>query len=82
MTARELIALIRDLDAGLMNPDENYPGSYLDLMRWQQGGGGSTDSAAVTLVRQLAREKLGTFPLDEIGSSVLAEIDSSGREPA
>lgn len=75
MKAAELIALIRDLDTGLTDPEASYPGSYLQLSRWHKGSGG-TDSDATTIVRQLAREKLGSFPLEEIGAGVLTQIDA------
>lgn len=73
ITARALIALIRDLDLSGYEDVE-----HLDVSRWNAAGesGGRTDQAAMALVRQLARERLGTFALDEIGAATLSAIDA------
>lgn len=76
---QDLVALIRDLDRGAESQGHNQL-EYLEVMRWNQGGleGGNSDEKATALVRSLAREKLGTFPLEEIGAAVLTHIDSEG----
>jgi hypothetical protein len=73
-----LLALIRDIDRG---SDAGYDShnEYVQVMRWNKGGddsGGQDDDAATAIVRALLREKLGGFPLDEIGAAVLAQIDA------
>jgi len=73
--ARTLIGLIRDLDAQSIGGTDI---EYLDVLHWNTNGrdtGGCTDETALAIFRALLREKLGTFPLAEIGAAVLAQID-------
>jgi hypothetical protein len=78
--APTLIALIRHLDAGL-GSDSRWDEAgieYVEVRRWNadRESGNDQDEKATKLLRALLREKLGGFPLDEIGAAVLAEIDA------
>lgn len=70
---RRLIELIHGLDT-----DHEHPNDYISVTRWSNESG-SDDADLETLVRTLARERLGGFPLDELGAATLAEIDARGR---
>lgn len=72
--AGDLLRLIRDLDA-------HESVEHLEISNWCNSIG-ETDLVATRLVRQLAREKLGTFPLDDIGAAALAEIDARSADPS
>jgi hypothetical protein len=82
-TARELVALIRHLDIGAVAGSDFDAAEieYLDVTRWNgpEGSGGHSDARVHAIVRDLAREKLGSFPVEEIGAATLAELDGADR---
>jgi hypothetical protein len=73
--ALRLMTLIHELDIGLTNPEEGYEQPYLEIRRYL-GRDNEIATEATALIRALLREKLATFPLDELGTAVLAEIDA------
>ena len=75
--ARTLLRIIRELDVGLV-ADSNSDFPYLDITRWNGDGRGEgeTDEEATAAVRQLVREELGRFTLEEIAAATLADIDT------
>lgn len=76
ITVATLLALIDDLDrAEIVGRSTDI--EYLDVTRWNEGGreGGNSDEAAVALIRQLARERLGSFSVEDVGLEVLRRID-------
>lgn len=69
ITPGALIDLIDGLDH--VNDDD-----FLDLTRWDRGGSGSDDEHLTAVTRRLARERLDTFSIEEVGMEVLRRIDA------
>lgn len=79
ITPAKLLRIIRELDLGATGDIyEQSEISYLEVRRWLKTNN-ELDHEATAILRRLARDRLGMFSVEEIGTATLSELDGGSR---